>query len=140
MATSKLDCIHLHVVEIIHGNYITPMVARKLCCIHLYVLQIRLGNYINTPHATRKLGCIHLYVVQIKLENCINTPWHQKCGLHPHVCGTNQTWKLYQHPMATKMWVASNCMWCKLDLKIVSTPYGNKKIGFHPFVCGVNQT
>jgi hypothetical protein len=138
MAASKLDCMHLHMVEIILGNYITPMVIRKLGCIHLYVLQIRFRNYINTPQVARKLGCIHLYVVQIKLENYINSPWHQECGLYPLVCGANQTWKLYQHPMVARMWVASTCMWCKLDLKIISTPYGSKKIGLHPFVCGAN--
>ncbi len=42
--------------------------------------------------------------------------------------------------MATRMWVASTYMWCKLDMKIVLAPYGNKKIGLHPFVCGANQT
>jgi hypothetical protein len=68
MATSKLDWIDLHVVEIIPRNYITPIIARKLGSIHLYVVQIKFGNYINTPHATKKLGCIHLYVVQIKFE------------------------------------------------------------------------
>jgi hypothetical protein len=95
MPISKLDCIHLNVAEIIPRNYITPMAARRLGCIHLYVLQITLANYINTPQVTKKLGCIHLSVVQIKSKNYINTPWQQECGLHPLVCGANQTWKLY---------------------------------------------
>jgi hypothetical protein len=94
------------VVEIIPRNFTTPMAVRKLGCIHLYVLQIKLGNYINIPWATRKLGCIHLYVVQIKLKNYVNTPWQQ------------------EH------WVASICMCGKSNLKIVSTPYGNKKFFF----------
>jgi hypothetical protein len=116
MATSKLDCIHLHVVEIIFGNFITPMVTRKLGCIHLYVLQIRLGNDINTPHLAKKLGYIHLYVMKIRTKICVNTLWQQKS------------------------WVASTYMWCKSNLQIISTPHGNKKIGLHPFVCGANQT
>ncbi len=35
-------------------------------------------------------------------------------------------------------WVASICMWCKSNLKIVSTPCGSKKLGLHPLVCGAN--
>jgi hypothetical protein len=66
MATSKLDYIHLHVVEIILGNFVTPMATKKLGCI---LAQIKLANYINTPWAARKLGCIHLYVMEIRLEN-----------------------------------------------------------------------
>jgi hypothetical protein len=83
----------LHVVEIILGNYITPMATRKLGCIHLCVLQIRFGNYINIPQLVRKLGCLCLYVLQIKFGNCITTPWQQE------------------------NWVASICMWCKSNLK-----------------------
>jgi hypothetical protein len=95
MATSKLVCIHLHVVEIILGSFITPMAIRKLGCIHLYVLQIRFGNYINTRLAARKLDCIHLYVVQISNLKIVPTPHgNKKIGLHPF------------------------CMWCKSDLKI----------------------
>jgi hypothetical protein len=104
------------VVEIIPRNFITPMATRKLGCIHLYVSQIKLGNYINISWATRKLGCIHLYVMQIRPKNCVNNPWQQE------------------------NWIASTCMWCKSNLKIVSTPHGNKKIGLHPSVCGANQT
>ncbi len=75
MVASKLEFIHLHVVEIIPKFFITFMATKKLGCIHLYVLQIKLGNYINTPRETRKLGCIHLNVMQIKLENCVSTLW-----------------------------------------------------------------
>jgi hypothetical protein len=28
-----------------------------------------------------------------------------------------------------KSWVASICMWCKFDLKIISTPRGSKNLG-----------
>jgi hypothetical protein len=65
------------VVEIILGNFITPMATRKLGCIHLYVLQIKLGNYINTPREARKFGCIHLYVMHIKLKNFVNILWQE---------------------------------------------------------------
>jgi hypothetical protein len=44
-----------------------------------------------TPHGNKNVGYIHLYVVQIKPKNCMNTPWQQECGLHPLVCGVNQT-------------------------------------------------
>jgi hypothetical protein len=68
------------------------MAIRKLGCIHLYVLQIRFGNYINTPLAARKLDCIHLYVVQISNLKIVPTPHgNKKIGLHPFVCGANQT-------------------------------------------------
>jgi hypothetical protein len=111
----KLGCIHLYVLQIKLRNYInTPWAMKKLGCIHLYVLQIKLGNYINTLGATRKLGCIHLYVMQIKLEYCVNTLWQQGS------------------------WVASTCMWCKSNLKIVSAPHGIKKIRLHPYVYDVN--
>jgi hypothetical protein len=115
MATSKLDCIHLHVVEIIFGNFITLMATRKLGCIHLYALQIKLGNYINTSREARKLGCIHLYVMHIKFKNYVNILWQES-------------------------WVAFIYMWCRSNLKIISTTHGYKKIGLHSFVCGVNQT
>jgi hypothetical protein len=31
--------------------------------------------------------------------------------------------------MATRMWVASTCMWCESDLKTVLALYGSKKLG-----------
>jgi hypothetical protein len=61
-----------------------------------------------------------------------------------------------------KSWVASICIWCKANLKIVSTPHGSKDVGcihlyvvqiklencintpwqqecgLHPLVCGAN--
>jgi hypothetical protein len=43
------------------------------------------------PHGSKNVGCIHLYVVQIRFENYISTPWEQECGLHPLLCGANQT-------------------------------------------------
>ncbi len=45
------------------------------------------------PHGNKDVGCIRLYVVQIRPKIRINNPWQQECGLHPLVCGANQTWK-----------------------------------------------
>ncbi len=117
MVTSELDCIHLHVVEIVPKNYITPMTTRKLgwsicmwCKLDLETTstlhrqQKILVEYIFmcckldlkivlAPHGNKGVGWIHLYVVQISPEICINTLWQQQ----------NKD--------------ASICMWCKLDLK-----------------------
>jgi hypothetical protein len=48
MVASKLDYIHLHVVEIIFKSYITPIATRKLGYIHLETT--------STPYDNKKIG------------------------------------------------------------------------------------
>ncbi len=100
----------------------------------------------------------------IYVNHAFNTHGNKQVRLHTFACGWNHTWKLHHNhgskkvglhylyvlqiglgnyidtPLATKSWVASICMWCKSNLKIVLTPYGSKKVGLHPLVRGANQT
>jgi hypothetical protein len=83
MVASKLDYIHLHVVEIIFKSYITPIATRKLGYIHLETT--------STPYDNKKIGLHPLVCVTKSNLETTSTPYGTKrIELEPFVCGAFQ--------------------------------------------------